>query len=83
MAHPHPHPSPPLNIPSSSVHVRVQLIDTTSQINGVPLAPFLEPPIRGHETLDCPAFAFLVTHESGRRLLFDLGVRKDVRTLIL
>jgi hypothetical protein len=78
-SHPSPLPAPPLNIPSSSSQVRVQLIDTTSKITGVPLAPFLEPPIKGHETLDCPAFAFLVTHESGRRVLFDLGVRKDVR----
>lgn len=27
--------------------------------------------------MDCPSFSFLIEHESGRKLVFDLGVRKD------
>jgi glyoxylase-like metal-dependent hydrolase (beta-lactamase superfamily II) len=74
--------APPLNIPPSPHHVHVQLIDTTSQINGIAIAPFFEPPIKGHDTLNCPAFSFLITHPTLKRsLLFDLGVRKDWENL--
>jgi glyoxylase-like metal-dependent hydrolase (beta-lactamase superfamily II) len=82
MAHPHSIQAPPLNIPPSPHRVHVQLIDTTSQINGVAIAPFFEPPIKGHDVLNCPAFAFLITHPTLKRsLLFDLGVRKDFDNL--
>lgn len=81
-SHPSAQPAPPLNIPPSSASVQVRLIDTTSQINGIAVAPFLEPPIKGHDVLNCPAFAFLITHPTLKRsLLFDLGVRKDWENL--
>jgi hypothetical protein len=71
-----------LNIPPSNATVHVQLIDTTSQINGIAVAPFFEPPIKGHDALNCPAFAFLITHPTlERSLIFDLGVRKDWENL--
>jgi glyoxylase-like metal-dependent hydrolase (beta-lactamase superfamily II) len=74
--------APSLKIPSSSTTVHVQVIDATSQINGIEVAPFFEPPIKGHETLNCPAFAFLIRHPTLKRsLLFDLGVRKDFQNL--
>lgn len=47
----------------------------------LPIAPFLEPQIRGKDRMTGPAYSFLVTHnQSGRKLLFDLSVRKDCRT---
>jgi glyoxylase-like metal-dependent hydrolase (beta-lactamase superfamily II) len=74
--------SPPdLNIPASSSTVQVRIIDTTSHLSGLPLAPFVSPEIEGFTTFDCPAFSFLIEHSSGRKLLFDLGVRKDFENL--
>ena len=34
-------------------------------------------PGTGFTHVNCPAFSFLVAHPSGRKILFDLGVRKD------
>ncbi|KAF8711694.1 Metallo-beta-lactamase superfamily, partial [Rhizoctonia solani] len=73
-------PPPPLHIPSSSDIVKISIIDTTSRIKGPPTGVFFEPIIKGFETIDCPAFAFLIEHEkSNSKLVFDLGVSKDWR----
>ncbi|TAQ90531.1 hypothetical protein B7494_g1146 [Chlorociboria aeruginascens] len=70
--------SPPdLKIPSSSTTVKVRIIDTTSQISGIPIAFFVTPQIGDFTQLSCPAYSFLIEHPSSRSLLFDLGVRKD------
>lgn len=72
-------PPPPLNIPDSKSVVSVHVIDTTSRIKGIPCSLFMEPSYKGLEYMDCPAFSFLIEHQSsGRKLLFDLGVRKDL-----
>lgn len=42
---------------------------------------FLRPPIKGFTDLACPAYSFLITHPSGRHVIFDLGVRKDFQNL--
>lgn len=70
-------PPPDLKIPSSTTTVNVRIIDTTSRISGIPLAGFVSPEIKGFTHLNCPAFSFLIEHPSNRKLLFDLGVRKD------
>ncbi|KAL5342101.1 metallo-beta-lactamase superfamily protein [Aspergillus crustosus] len=68
---------PQLAIPESSHTVTVQAIDTTLQLY-VRAENFLNPVIPGHETWNCPAMAFLITHsETGRKVLFDAGARKD------
>ncbi|KAF8593885.1 putative N-acyl homoserine lactonase AttM [Ceratobasidium sp. AG-I] len=68
---------PALNIPPSDVTVKVSVIDTTSRVKGPPATMFFAPLIKGFETLDCPAFSFLIEHEpSGKKVLFDLGVAK-------
>lgn len=36
-----------------------------------------EPAIKGYDEFEAPSFSFLVEHPSGRKVLFDLGVRKD------
>lgn len=74
-------PTPPLNIPDSDVTVKVSIIDTTSHIAGIPTNIFVQPPIKGYDYFDCPAYSFLVEHPSGKRILFDLGVRKDWQNL--
>ena len=75
--------SPPaLNIPSSESIVNVRIINTTSRIKSIPYSVFVTPPYEGLDHLDCPAFSFLIEHQSsGRKLLFDLGVRKDWENL--
>lgn len=79
---PHPaSPPPPLNIPNSDVTVKVSIINTTSHIAGIPTSIFVQPPIKGYDYLDCPAYSFLIEHPSGKRILFDLGVRKDWQNL--
>ena len=73
---------PPLNIPDSSSVVNVHIINSTSRIKTIPFSVFVTPPYKGLDYLDCPAFSFLIEHvSSGRKILFDLGVRKDWENL--
>ncbi|KAI0425647.1 beta-lactamase-like protein [Xylaria sp. FL1042] len=67
---------PKLNIPSSHHVVDVSVINSTTHVRG-PLGFFVKDPLPGHETLDCPSFVFLIQHPSGKKVLFDLGLRKD------
>ena len=70
--------APDLAIPPSESTVSVSIIDTTSKIRGVTPERFLEPRIKGHDWLGAPAFSFLIQHPTlNRRLIFDLGIRKD------
>lgn len=75
------HP-PTLNIPASESVVNVHIINSTSRIKGMPFSVFMTPSYKGLDYLDAPAFSFLIEHQSsGRKLLFDLGVRKDWENL--
>lgn len=75
------HP-PTLSIPASESVVNVHIINSTSRIKGIPFSAFMTPSYKGLDYLDVPAFSFLVEHQSsGRKLLFDLGVRKDWENL--
>lgn len=72
-----PEPHPALNIPTSSSTVSVQCINTTTNVV-VPASGYVKDQIPGHEKFSLPIFAFLITHkDSGRRVLFDMGSRKD------
>jgi glyoxylase-like metal-dependent hydrolase (beta-lactamase superfamily II) len=73
--------APDLHIPDSDATVSVRIINTTAHITNIPLDLFVTPHIHGHDTLSCPAFSFLIEHPSSRKLLFDLGVRKDYENL--
>lgn len=75
--------APNLNIEASSATVDVRIIDTTSRLSGISTSFFFGPNIKGHDALSCPAYSFLVEHPSGRKLIFDLGLRKDVDNLAL
>jgi glyoxylase-like metal-dependent hydrolase (beta-lactamase superfamily II) len=71
-----PKPVPDLKLPPG-VAAKVQIINTTAAISA-PVALFMSPAIPGHETMHVPAFSFLVEQaSSGRKLVFDLGCRKD------
>jgi hypothetical protein len=58
-------------------------IVTIKMINPVNFGPaqihrFMEPPVPGLQTFKTsPSLSFLIEHPSGRRLVFDLGIRKD------
>ncbi|CAD0013444.1 unnamed protein product [Aureobasidium pullulans] len=62
-----PKPAPELTIPQS---------DNTSYVE-LPIEEFLKPKYKGKDQLTGPTFSFLIEHNSGKRLLFDLGIRKD------
>lgn len=68
---------PALNIPSGTP-ISVKIIDTTSSIGNLPSEYLMGPPIKGFAHCGTmPSFSFLLEHASGRKLLFDLGIRKD------
>ena len=49
----------PLDIPPSSSAVQVSIIDSTSYIR-LPSSACFQPPIKGFEFLECPAYSFLI-----------------------
>jgi hypothetical protein len=74
-----PAPPPAITIPTGA-SVAVSIIDTGTNIQA-PMSTFLTPSYPGHDSLDVPAYSFLVEHASGRKVLFDLGVRQDWQNL--
>ena len=70
-------PAPPINAPASDVTVRVSAIDTTLWMDGVACNIMWDPEIKGFNSVKCGAWCFLIEHPSGRKLLYDLGCRKD------
>ncbi|EGO53905.1 hypothetical protein NEUTE1DRAFT_103417 [Neurospora tetrasperma FGSC 2508] len=75
-------PTPDLNVPPSPSTVSVSIINSTGTLHGVPAKSFVSPPQHGHDWLAAPMFAFLIQHPvTGRSLLFDLGMRKDIENM--
>lgn len=75
--HIEPKPAPPLNLPASNNTVELSIINTTTDLVA-PARSFVQPVIKGHETINMPTFSFLIKHKGlGKTLLFDLGSRKD------
>ena len=67
---------PDFNVPSGQA-ITVKIINTAN-FGPANLNRFMAPPIPGMETLPgSPSFSFLMEHHSGRKLVFDLGIRKD------
>ncbi|KAJ4349493.1 uncharacterized protein N0V89_008109 [Didymosphaeria variabile] len=68
-------------IPKSLNTVDVSIIDTGCRIGGIPAAIFTNPQIPGFTTFEGISYVFLVSHTDSegkvRRVLFDLGTRKD------
>ena len=71
-----PKQAPGLNLPKSSKTCELHMIDTTTKIS-CPAITLIEPAIKGHEILNCPTFAFLIKHSSGKQIMFDLGSKID------
>ncbi|KAF1924830.1 Metallo-hydrolase/oxidoreductase [Didymella exigua CBS 183.55] len=71
---------------SSQMHIRIPQESTAVKgylINPVNFGPaqirqFMAPPVPGLETFKIfPSHSFYIEHPSGKRLVFDLGIRKD------
>jgi hypothetical protein len=73
--------APPLNIAASTVVVRVYAVDTTLRLTGINADAMWSPPIKGFDRFKAGTWAFLIEHPSGRKLLYDLGLRKDWESL--
>src|SRR3954454_25040751 len=72
---------PPLNIPASTVVVKVHAIDTTLRLNGIHADTIWNPSIKGFDRFKAGTWAFLIEHPLGRKLVYDLGLRKDWESL--
>ncbi|KAI0441741.1 beta-lactamase-like protein [Xylaria telfairii] len=73
-----------VDIPPSRATVSVSIIDTGSWAYNVPYENFFSPLLDGLDTFDFCSYVFLVTHhgtDGERRVLFDLGMRKDCEEL--
>lgn len=68
--------TPPFIVPSGQT-ITVKLI-TPVNFGPSQLHRFMGPPVPGMDTiLSNPSFSFLLEHSSGRKVVFDLGIRKD------
>ena len=68
-------------IPRGTTTVKVAILNSAF-LNGIPMSRFAKPTILGQEKLKkAPSFSYLVEHPCGRRILFDLGVRRDLVNL--
>lgn len=74
-------PTRDFQIPSGAA-ASLKIIDTTSNISKVAFAHTLGPAIEGVSYVpDCPVWSFLIENTEGRKVLFDLGTRKDWKNL--
>lgn len=66
-----------LELPHGTTAVKVCLINPVN-FGPAQIHRFMAPPVPGLETLkSSPSHSFLVEHPSGRKIVFDLGIRKD------
>lgn len=65
-----------LEAPPSDATVRVRLLDTTGVMT-IAAESFVKPTIEGHEVINVTDIAFVIEHRSGKKIMFDAGVRKD------
>ncbi|KIK54098.1 hypothetical protein GYMLUDRAFT_63408 [Collybiopsis luxurians FD-317 M1] len=65
-------------LPKSSSTVSVKVFNITSPNSTAPAGRFISPVKSGKERLYIAVYAFLIEHPNGRRMMFDLGLRKDL-----
>ena len=66
-----------VDIPQGSTAVKVHLINPVN-FGPAQIHRFMAPPVPGLETFKTsPSHSFYIEHPSGRKLVFDLGIRKD------
>lgn len=67
----------PVQLPAGRETVVVKLLNPVNFGPAI-LNRFMAPAVPGLDRFkDSPSFSFLLEHPSGRRLVFDLGIRKD------
>ncbi|KIW31721.1 uncharacterized protein PV07_03321 [Cladophialophora immunda] len=72
-----PEPLSPWQLPTGNAIVKVRAINTTTDMQLASIG-FFEPVIPGLETFSLTTLAFLLEHpNSGKKILFDAGSRKD------
>ncbi|KAK1226008.1 hypothetical protein PQX77_011026 [Marasmius sp. AFHP31] len=64
-------------IPHSTSTVSVQAFNILVDNSSISAAPFVDPVLPGRDIMEVPGYSFLIEHASGRRVMFDLGSRKD------
>ncbi|KAK4554590.1 hypothetical protein LTR86_008445 [Recurvomyces mirabilis] len=69
------------NVPPSDVAVKVSAIDTTLTLHGMKCSHLWQPAIKGFDYFSAGTWSLLIEHPSGRKLLYDLGCRKDWENL--
>lgn len=68
---------PPVRIPPGKETVKVGLINAVN-FGPAQIKRFMAPPVPGLETFkSSPSHSFLIEHPSGKKLVWDLGIRKD------
>lgn len=66
-----------VDLPSGDVIIKVSLINPVDFGPAI-LERFMAPPVPGLERFKTsPSLTFLLEHPSGRKLVWDLGIRKD------
>lgn len=64
-------------MPAGSQAVRISLINPVN-FGPAQIHRFMAPPVPGLEQFQTsPSFSFFIEHPLGRKLMFDLGIRKD------
>ncbi|KAF7720036.1 Uncharacterized protein PECH_008091 [Penicillium ucsense] len=71
-----PSASPQETLPAAGACAQVSAIDSAS-ISNLPLEPYFHCDLPRLQRVTIPAFSFIITNAQGRRVLFDLGLRKD------
>lgn len=72
-----PDKAPHFEIPPGEAIKAVKLINPVNFGPAI-LERFMAPAVPGLETFkSSPSLSFLIEHQSGRKLVFDLGIRKD------
>ncbi|KGO54840.1 hypothetical protein PEX2_090930 [Penicillium expansum] len=73
--------SPNFTVPPGDQSVKIRIIDSTTRIGNLKLGFLMEPPMEGMECMTpLPAWSFLIEHPSGQKILYDLGVPKDLNS---
>jgi len=69
--------APPISLPPGNEYINVKMINPVNFGPAI-LQRFMAPAVPNLETFkSSPSLSFLLEHPSGRKLVFDLGIRKD------
>lgn len=73
-------PKPLFNVAPGAV-AKVSIIDSTLRLSKLPVEYLMTPPVDGFDEMnELPTWSFLIESPAGQKVLFDLGVPKDITT---